>query len=80
MKSISRNTAVISVSLSKEVADKLEKTRSLRGQSRSALITSLIEKEAEEEAWRQIYKKGREVAQELKITSEDDIDRILHAA
>ena len=48
MKSISRNTAVISVSLSKEVADKLEKTRSLRGQSRSALITSLIEKGEEE--------------------------------
>ena len=78
MKSIVRNTTVISVSLPKETAKKLDQTRSQRGQTRSALITSLIEKEAEAESWRQIYKKGREAGRKLKITSEDDIDRILH--
>ncbi|OGY25292.1 MAG: hypothetical protein A2Z11_02925 [Candidatus Woykebacteria bacterium RBG_16_43_9] len=79
MKNIARNTEVISVSLPKETAERLEKIRKTRGQSRSALITSLIDKGADEEAWSQIYKKGRQVARKLKITSEDDIDRILHA-
>lgn len=80
MKNIVRNTQVISISLTKETAAKLEKARSSRGQSRSALITSLIEKEVEEERWQKIYKKGQETAKSLKITSEDDIDRILHAS
>jgi metal-responsive CopG/Arc/MetJ family transcriptional regulator len=79
MKNITRNTEVISISLPKETADKLEKTRKARGQSRSALITSLIDREAEEGRWQKIYKKGQETAKTFKITSEDDIDRILHA-
>ena len=79
MKNIGRNTEVISISLPKEVAGRLEKTRRARGQSRSALIASLIDREAEEARWQRIYKKGRETARSFKITSEDDIDRILHA-
>ncbi len=78
MKNISRNTEVISISLPKETAEKLEKARGYRGQSRSALITALIDKEVEEERWQKIYRRGRETAKHLKITSEDDIDRLLH--
>lgn len=80
MKNITRNTAVVSVSLPLVIADKLEKARRLRGQSRSAFISSLIDKEAEEERWQKIYKRGQETAREFKITSEEDIDRILHAS
>lgn len=80
MKNITRNTAVVSVSLPLVIADKLEKTRRLRGQSRSAFISSLIDKEAEEARWQKIYKRGQETAREFKITSEEDIDRILHAS
>ena len=79
MKNIIRNTAVVSVSLPREVANKLEKARRTQGQSRSAYITSLIDKEVERQRWERIFKKGREVARTLKITSEGDIDRILHA-
>ena len=80
MKNITRNTEVVSVSLSKVIADKLENTRRLRGQSRSAFIASLIDKEAEEVRWQKIYKRGQETAREFKITSEEDIERILHAS
>lgn len=80
MKSIQRNTEVISISIPKNVAKKLETVRLLRGQSRSALITSLINQVAGEERWRRIYKKGEETARRLRITSEDDIDRLLHEA
>lgn len=78
MKVIRRTTEVISVSLPKGVAMKLEKARKLRGQSRSAFIASLVDQTTEDERWQRIYKKGAETARRFKITSEDDIDRILH--
>jgi len=80
MTQISRNTQVVSISLPKRVAGKLERVRKTRGQSRSAFIASLIEKEAEEVRWKEIFKEGREIGKKLNITSEDDIDRILHEA
>lgn len=80
MKNIQRNTQVVSVSLPKSVARKLDQIRKARGQSRSALIASLITQQTEEERWQEIYKKGEKTARRFKITSEDDIDRILHEA
>ena len=73
-----RNTQVVSISLPKLVARRLEETCKSRGQSRSAFISSLINKETEDERWRAIYKEGREIGKKFNITSEEDIDRILH--
>ena len=78
MKSIQRNTEVISVSLPKNTAKKLEAERKTKGLSRSAFIASLNNQLAEDERWQRIYKRGEETARKFKITSEDDIDRILH--
>ncbi len=80
MKSIVRNTEVISVSLPKQVAQKLERSRKLTGQSRSAYLASLIENIVEDQRWQRIYRKGQDSAKAFKITSEADIDRILHEA
>lgn len=81
MKNIQRNsTEVISISLPKPVVKKLEKERSTRGQSRSAFVASLIDQVSEQERWQRIYKKGAQTAIKFKITSEEDIDRILHEA
>lgn len=80
MKTIQRNTAVISISLPKRIAGKLDQIRKERGQSRSALIASLISQQAEEKRWQKIYKIGEKTARRFKITSEEDIDRILHEA
>ncbi len=80
MKTIERTTEVVSISLPRGIAKQLEKTRNMRGQSRSAFIVALIQKEAEEERWREIYARGFETARTFKITSEDDIDRILHGS
>lgn len=76
---ISRNTQVVSISLQKSVAKKLDAVRKVRGQTRSALISSLIEKEVENQRWQGIYKMGEETAKKFRITSEEDIDKILHA-
>lgn len=80
MKTISRTTEVISVSLPRPVAWKLERARKAAGQSRSAFITALVNKEVEERRWQEIYKRGKETALRFKITSEADIDRIIHEA
>ncbi len=80
MKSIIRTTEVISVSLPKSTAQKLEKERKLKGQSRSAFIASLVEQMTEDQRWQRIYKMGEQTARRMGITSEEDIDRILHGA
>lgn len=80
MKNIIRNTEVISVSLSKSTAQKLDRERIMRGQSRSALIASLIDQAFEDQRWQRIYKLGEKTAKKFGITSEEDIDRILHEA
>lgn len=81
MTNIQRGTTeVISVSLPKPIVKKLEKERSIRGQSRSAFIASLIGQIAEEERWQRIYKRGAQASAVFKITSEEDIDKILHEA
>jgi metal-responsive CopG/Arc/MetJ family transcriptional regulator len=78
MNGITRTTNVISISLPQDVTRKLERTRKQRGQSRSAFISALIDKETEVERWRKIYEEGAKTARRFNITSEDDIDRILH--
>lgn len=78
MKIQRKSTDVISVSLPKSIINKMEKTRIIRGQSRSAFIASLIDEGSEEVRWQRIYKKGVQTAAKFKITSEEDINRILH--
>lgn len=61
-----------------EMVVKMEKNRSLSKQSRSAFISSLISDASNEQRWKRIYQMGTKTARDFKITSEDDIDRILH--
>ncbi len=78
MKMIQRSTDVISISLPKEISQKLETARKRNGQTRSAYIASLIERLSEDERWSRIFARGEKTVGEFKITSEEDIDRILH--
>ena len=69
---------MVSISLPKSTVGRLERERKLRGQSRSAFIASMIDKVAEDQRWERIYKRGAKTARKFGITSEDDVDRILH--
>lgn len=80
MKVIQRTTEVVSVSLPKKVVEKMDWARKIRGQNRSSFISALISRIAEEERWQRIYKRGAKTARKFKITSEEDIDRLLHEA
>lgn len=70
MNIIQRNTAVVSISLPKNIERKLDQIRKERGQSRSALIASLISQQADEKRWQKIYKIGEKTATQFKITSD----------
>lgn len=79
MKTIQRNkTEVISVSLPKNVIGKLNELQESEGRTRSGLITWLIKKYEQDKVWREIYAEGGKTAKRLNITSEEDVDRILH--
>lgn len=80
MKNIVRNTEVVSISLPKPIARKLDRERIVHGQSRSAFIASLIDQAFEDQRWQRIYKLGEKTAKKYGITSEEDVDRILHEA
>lgn len=80
MKVIQRTTEVVSVSLPKNVVQKMDGVRKIHGQNRSSFISSLIQQFAEEDRWQRIYQRGEMTARKFKITSEEDISRILHEA
>jgi len=79
MTQIVRNTQVVSVSFPKKTVEKLDKARKQRSQTRSAFLKFLLDKEVEDLRWEKIFKTGERIKRKMKITSEEDINRILHA-
>lgn len=77
---ISRTTTVVSVSLPPTLVRQLDTLRKKAGTSRSSIVASLIERYAMEKQWNQIRRWGEETAKKFRITSEDDIARILDAS
>lgn len=76
---ITRNTEVVSVSLPKAVAQKLTEASKKEGRTKSGLIAEMLRRYLEDIRWERIYRRGEETARRLNLTSEEDIDRILHA-
>ena len=77
---ISRTTTVVSVSLPPPLVRQLDMLRKKAGTSRSSIVASLIERYAMEKQWNKIRRWGEETAHQFRITSEDDIARILDAS
>lgn len=77
---ITRTTTVVSVSLPPPLVRQLDALRKKSGTSRSSIVASLIERYAMEKQWNEIRRWGEETAQKFRITSEDDIARILDAS
>ena len=73
-----RNTDVISISMPPQTLKRLDRIRLKLGQTRSSLITSLVNHYSLEQKWQLLRKWGTHTAKKLKITSEDDIDQLLH--
>lgn len=78
MKTIQRNTEVVSISLSAQAAALLDALVKEKKQSKSAVIASLLNTYQEDKEWDKMMAYGRKIGKKLNITSEDDVDRILH--
>lgn len=76
-KTIKRSTKVVSVSLDAMTYSLLQKLIRETSQSTSSLIASLIRKKSFEESWGQIRQWGSVSAKKLKLTSEEDVYKLL---
>lgn len=74
---VSRNSKVVSVSLTPAVYEMLEKLRIREKKSRSELFKEMIRKYNEDKAWEEIYTWGEATARKFKITSEEDVLRLI---
>lgn len=77
---IVRKTEVVSISLPKEVATMLQTYSKVKNQTKSAYLSFLIKKDANDAEWEELYRMGARTAKKFRINSEDDIDRIIHAS
>lgn len=76
-KQIRRKTKVVSFSFDPEVILILDKLRQKTGQTRSAYVASLIENYSVKKEWEQIKEWGEETARKFKVTSEEDVYKLL---
>lgn len=74
---VSRTSKVVSVSLTPEVYRLLEKIVKREKKSRSALFKEMIRKYSEDKRWEEIYAWGEATARKFKITSEEDVLRLI---
>lgn len=77
---IARNTEVVSVSLRPATVQLLDLTRRKSNQTRSAFISSLVERVALDQEWNTLRRIGDQTAKRMKLLSEDDVYRLLKDA
>jgi len=73
-----RKSKVVSMSLSREDYKLLEKMRKREKKTRSELFKGMINRYSREKAWEQIFAWGKETGRKFKITSEEDVLKILN--
>lgn len=70
---------MVSISLPRVLAQRLAQTSRKEGRTKSGFIKEMLGRYLEDIRWERIYRRGEETARRLNITSEEDIDKILHA-
>lgn len=73
----SRISKVVSVSLTPAVYEMMEKIRRQENKSRSELFKEMIRKYNEDKRWEKIYAWGEATARKFRITSEEDVLRLI---
>lgn len=80
---MSRVTKTLTVSLPPQVFEEVEKLAKEERKTKSELFRDMIriyEDYLDERRWRRLRRLGRETAKKLNITSEEDIERLVHEA
>ncbi|MFZ3063100.1 MAG: ribbon-helix-helix protein, CopG family [Actinomycetota bacterium] len=80
---MSRVTKTVTVSLPPQVFEEVERLAKQERKTKSELFRDMIsvyEDYLDEKRWRRLKRLGRETAKRLNITSEEDIERLVHEA
>jgi len=80
---VSRVTKTVTVSLPPQVFEEVERLAKQERKTKSELFRDMIsvyEDYLDEKRWRRLKRLGRETAKRLNITSEEDIERLVHEA
>ncbi|MBU4174522.1 MAG: ribbon-helix-helix protein, CopG family [Actinobacteria bacterium] len=80
---MSRTTKTMTVSLPPQVYEEVEKLAREENKTKSELFREMVrvyEEYLDERRWRRLKRAGDDTATRLQITSEADIERIVHEA
>ncbi|NIM47523.1 MAG: ribbon-helix-helix protein, CopG family [Candidatus Aenigmarchaeota archaeon] len=76
-----RTTKTITISLSPELANKIDRLAKAENKTKSQLFRDMFavyEEYIAEKEWQEIFRYGKETAKRLGITSEEDVYRIIN--
>lgn len=80
---MSRSTKTLTVSLPPQIFEEVEKLAAQEKKTKSELFRDMVrvyEDYLDENRWRRLKRLGRETARKLNITSEEDIEKLIHEA
>ena len=78
---LGRTTKTMSVSLSPEMVKEVERLATIENKSKSQLFRdmfTLYEEMQQERRWQNVRRAGTRAVKRLGITSEEDIDKLIH--
>lgn len=80
---MARTTKTLTVSLPPQIYEEIEKLAKLERKTKSELfrdMVSVYEDHLDEERWRKLRRLGKATARKYRLTSEEDIEKLVHEA
>jgi len=80
---MARTTRTLTVSLPPQIYDEIERLAKLERKTKSELFRDMVkryEDHLDEERWLRLKRLGRATARKYRLTSEKDIERLVHEA
>lgn len=78
-----RTTRTLTVSLPPQIYEEIERLAKLERKTKSELFRDMVrvyEEHLDEERWKRLKRLGRATARKYRVTSEEDIERLVHEA
>lgn len=80
---VGRTTKTLTVSLPPRIYEEIEKLAKLERKTKSELfrdMVSVYEDHLDDERWERLRRLGRATAKKFRLTSEEDIEKLVHEA
>jgi metal-responsive CopG/Arc/MetJ family transcriptional regulator len=80
---MSRTTKTLTVSLPPQIYEEIDKLAKIERKTKSELFRKMVgvyEDHLDEERWRRLKRLGKATAGKYRLTSEEDIEKLVHEA